>query len=213
MKECLEQYIGNSGRFSTFPSMCAAATGDRSCGVLQWVAQSVENLSISVGGCDMTGREAVFAGWEALQSVMNSWGIRSGEGLSEWIHGQGFFPLPPLFSFFLTLLGVVSWNFGVIEGRDLQMFTFGVAGCRVKPQRPKFQKKKSLSLSPKTKKHKKTKQQKKTSPKIKKNVENISPDQKIKKNPKINNKINNEKMLKERKSNQNFAQTRKIKIK
>ena len=72
------------------PIMWAAATGDRSCGVLQWVAQSAENLSISVGGCDMTGSEAVFAGWEALQSVMNSWCIRSREGLSEWIHGQGF---------------------------------------------------------------------------------------------------------------------------
>ena len=40
-----------------------------------------------------------------------------------------FFPRPPLFSFFLPLLGVVSWNFGgVIEGRDPQMCTFGVLG-------------------------------------------------------------------------------------
>ena len=38
----------------------------------------------------MTGREAVFAGWEALQCVMNSWGIRSREGSSEWIHGRDF---------------------------------------------------------------------------------------------------------------------------
>ena len=40
-----------------------------------------------------------------------------------------FFPRPPLFSFFLPLLGVVSWNIGgVIEGRDPQMCTFGVLG-------------------------------------------------------------------------------------
>ena len=48
-----------------------------------------------------------------------------------------FLPLPPLFSFFLPFLGVVSWNFGgVIEGRDPQMCTFGLSGCRVKPRRP-----------------------------------------------------------------------------
>ena len=46
-----------------------------------------------------------------------------------------FYPRPPLFSFFLPLLGVVSWNFGgVIEGRDPQMCMFGLSGCRVKPR-------------------------------------------------------------------------------
>ena len=40
-----------------------------------------------------------------------------------------FFHLPPQFSFFLPLLGVLSWNFGgVIEGRDPQMCTFGFLG-------------------------------------------------------------------------------------
>ena len=65
------------------PITWAAATCDRSCGVLPvGVAQSAENLSISVGGCDMTRSGAVFAGWEAWQSVKNSLGIRSREGLS-----------------------------------------------------------------------------------------------------------------------------------
>ena len=49
------------------------------------------------------------------------------------------FPRPPLFSFFLPLLGVVSWNFGgVIQGRDAQMCTFGVLGLSCEaPAAPK----------------------------------------------------------------------------
>ena len=47
-----------------------------------------------------------------------------------------FFPLPLPFSFFFSLSGVFSWNFGgVFEGRDPQMYTFGLSGCRVKPRR------------------------------------------------------------------------------
>ena len=53
------------------PIMWDAASGDRSCGVLQWVAQAAQDLSIPVCGSDMTGSEAVFAGWEGLQSAMN----------------------------------------------------------------------------------------------------------------------------------------------
>ena len=45
-----------------------------------------------------------------------------------------FFPLPPPYSLFFASLGVFSWNFGgVFEGRDPQMCTFGLLGCRVKP--------------------------------------------------------------------------------
>ena len=47
---------------------------------------------------------------------------------------RSFFPLPPHFSF-LPSLGVFSWNFGVFEGRDPQMCTFGLSDCRVKPRR------------------------------------------------------------------------------
>ena len=47
-----------------------------------------------------------------------------------------FFPRPPLFSFFLPLLG--SWNFGgVIEGRDPQMCAFGVLGLSCETPAPK----------------------------------------------------------------------------
>ena len=44
-----------------------------------------------------------------------------------------------LFSFFLPLLGVVSWNFGgVIEGQDNQMCTFGLLGLSCEaPAAPK----------------------------------------------------------------------------
>ena len=48
-----------------------------------------------------------------------------------------FVPLPPQFSFFLPLLGVVSLNFGVNEGRDLKCARLEFSGCRVKPGRPK----------------------------------------------------------------------------
>ena len=41
-----------------------------------------------------------------------------------------------IFLSFFPLLGVFSWNFGgVFEGRDPQMCTFGLSGCRVEPRR------------------------------------------------------------------------------
>ena len=48
-----------------------------------------------------------------------------------------FFPSPAtIVTLFCLSLGVFSWNFGgVFEGRDPQMCTFGLSGCRVKPQR------------------------------------------------------------------------------
>ena len=50
-----------------------------------------------------------------------------------------FFSLSPapIFALFVSLsLGVLSLNFGgVFEGRDPQMCTFGLSGCRVKPRR------------------------------------------------------------------------------
>ena len=45
-------------------------------------------------------------------------------------------PLPPPFSLLFPLLAVLSLNFGgVFEGRDTEMCTFGLSGCRVKPRR------------------------------------------------------------------------------
>ena len=72
------------------PFMWAATAGDRSCAVLEWLAQSVRNVSIPVCGVEMPGHEAVMAGWEALHLAMNTMGVQSVEGLSEWIHGQRF---------------------------------------------------------------------------------------------------------------------------
>ena len=50
---------------------------------------------------------------------------------------RSFFPLPPPFSSFcLSLWGSVSLNFGgVFEGRDPEMCTLGLQGCRVEPRR------------------------------------------------------------------------------
>ena len=47
--------------FLNIPLMWAASAGDRSCAVLQWLADSE---SISVGGDSMSGRDAVMAAWE-----------------------------------------------------------------------------------------------------------------------------------------------------
>ena len=58
------------------PLMWAAAVGDRSCPVLQWLAQSAQHLS-------------VMAGWEALHQALNVVGIQSVEGLSEWVFMTG----------------------------------------------------------------------------------------------------------------------------
>ena len=47
-----------------------------------------------------------------------------------------FFPSPVAkFVLFFPSLGVFSLNFGVFEGRDPQMCTFGLSDCRVKPRR------------------------------------------------------------------------------
>ena len=43
----------------------------------------------------MPGHDAVMAAWDALHGAMRAWGIRSREGLSEWVHAQGF-PQPRL---------------------------------------------------------------------------------------------------------------------
>ena len=68
--------------------------------------------------------------------VSRSDGALKGGGPEGWRPPKGgvpkisrfFHPHPPLFSFFLLLLGVVSWNFGgVIEGQA-HMCTFGDLG-------------------------------------------------------------------------------------
>ena len=76
--------------FLKIPLMWAASSGDSSCAVLQWLADSAQNVSISVGGDSMSGRDAVMAAWDALHAAMRAWGIRSREGLSEWVQAQGF---------------------------------------------------------------------------------------------------------------------------
>ena len=47
------------------------------------------------------------------------------------------FPFPPPFRCFCVSLGVFSLNFGgVLKRRGLEMCTFGLSGCRVKPRWP-----------------------------------------------------------------------------
>ena len=73
------------------PSMWAAAAGDDTCPVLQWLASAAQHVeSMFVAGSIVSGHDAAVVGWEALSEVMRSWDIRSREDLSEWIHRQGF---------------------------------------------------------------------------------------------------------------------------
>ena len=46
--------------------------------------------ALSHGDGIWNGRQAVFDGWSVLSRAMTSWGVRSREDLSEWIHRQGF---------------------------------------------------------------------------------------------------------------------------
>ena len=73
--------------FLNIPLMWAASSGDRSCAVLQRLADSAQNVS---GGDSMSGRDAAMAVWDVLHGAMRAWGIRSREGLSAWVHAQGF---------------------------------------------------------------------------------------------------------------------------
>ena len=71
------------------PLMWAAACGDRECP--QWLGHAASGgPPIVVGGVEMAGEDAVYAGWDALRETMSSWGIETREDLSEWIHNQGF---------------------------------------------------------------------------------------------------------------------------
>ena len=76
--------------FLNIPLMWAAATGDRSNVVLQWLAASARNTSVPVCGASLPGNEAVMIGWDSLHGAMQVLGIRSREGLAEWVHTQGF---------------------------------------------------------------------------------------------------------------------------
>ena len=66
------------------PVMWAAAAGDRSHPVLQWLLEVAATLpEVTVAGTVMTGQVAVAVGWEALRDALHSRGIRSHEDLAE----------------------------------------------------------------------------------------------------------------------------------
>ena len=72
------------------PLMWAAASGDRSCPLLQWLAESLRDVPISLCGERMHGNEAVMVGWDALHEAFLIVGTQSREAFSEWLHRQGF---------------------------------------------------------------------------------------------------------------------------
>ena len=62
--------------------------------MLSWLIEFSDRVqNVCVAGIEMTGPEAVVVGWEALRRAMQEIGIRTREGLAEWIHSQGF-PMP-----------------------------------------------------------------------------------------------------------------------
>ena len=74
------------------PLMWAAAAGDRSHPVFQWLLEVVATIpEVTVAGIDMTVQSRI--GWEALRDILHSRGIGPHEDLVEWIHAQGF-PMP-----------------------------------------------------------------------------------------------------------------------
>ena len=59
--------------------------------MLLWLAHAGDQVeSLSAGDGIWNGRQAVLDGWSALARAMRSWGVRSREDLSAWIHRQGF---------------------------------------------------------------------------------------------------------------------------
>ena len=73
------------------PLMWSAAEGNRQCAMLEWLVSRAEQLPpMNFCGEQVPGREVATMGWEVLHNAMRSWGIESREGLSEWIHQQGF---------------------------------------------------------------------------------------------------------------------------
>ena len=124
-----EQSEDNSGQHLNVPLMWAAAAGDNTCPVLQWLASAVQHVeSMFVAGSIVSGHDAAVVGWEALSEVMRSWDIRSREDLSEWIHRQGF-PRPrwgahisaPAQERILTMAGAVDARVNVLEAVYMQV--------------------------------------------------------------------------------------------
>ena len=74
------------------PLMWSAAEGDINNPVVRWIVKRVHKRvpTVIVAGVQMSGHDAAATGWESLRDVLHSRGIRSREGLAEWIHSQGF---------------------------------------------------------------------------------------------------------------------------
>ena len=68
------------------PLLWAAAEGNNENPVVQWVVEESERIStVTVAGLQMSGRDAAISGWESVRDALQAMGIRSREGLAEWI--------------------------------------------------------------------------------------------------------------------------------
>ena len=73
------------------PSMWSAAEGNQECAILEWLVSFAEGMPpIQIFRGVVHGTQAARSGWEPLHGAMRSMGIHNQEGLSDWIHNQGF---------------------------------------------------------------------------------------------------------------------------
>ena len=73
------------------PLMWAAAGGEPSTPVLQWLVQCFSDVAqVHFHEGFMNAQEAVRTGWRALRGVFRLWGIEEREDLTVWLRGQGF---------------------------------------------------------------------------------------------------------------------------
>ena len=81
-----------SGLQSTCHCVWAAARGDESTPVMDWLRERAHLMdeAIQFHGGHTEPSVALMTAWEALREVMRSWGIRAREDLSDWLGQHGF---------------------------------------------------------------------------------------------------------------------------
>ena len=69
------------------PLLLSAEEQDIDNPVVRWLVEESQCVpTVIVAGVQMSGFHAAVTGWESLRDVLHSRGIRSREGLAEWIH-------------------------------------------------------------------------------------------------------------------------------
>jgi ribonuclease HI len=75
------------------PVLWAAASGEHSHAIIEWLARILACVSVHVPGLQeahVHGQEAVFDAWEGLRTGLRACGISSRQGLIDWIAREGY---------------------------------------------------------------------------------------------------------------------------